>query len=73
MLAEKEITVAWDESVYTYLMKHGVDAQFGARPLRRAITKYIVNILSQKLLDGSLIEGQSVIVKYDKEELQVLS
>lgn len=72
MLSEKEITVTWDESVYTYLMKHGVDAQFGARPLRRAITKYIVNALSQRLLDGSLVEGKSVTVKFDKEEIQVL-
>jgi ATP-dependent Clp protease ATP-binding subunit ClpA len=37
-------------------MKHGIDPQFGARPLRRAITKYIVNALSMKLLDGSLTE-----------------
>ncbi len=56
MLAEKDITITWDKSVYDYLMKHGVDAQFGARPLRRAITKYITNSLSMKLLDGSLIE-----------------
>lgn len=71
MLAEKEIHISWDESVYDYLMKHGVDAQFGARPLRRAITKYIVNALSMKLLDGSLVEGQSITVKFDKEEIIV--
>jgi len=71
MLAEKEITITWDKSVYDYLMKHGVDAQFGARPLRRAITKYIVNALSMKLLDGSLTEGQTITVKFDKDEISI--
>lgn len=56
MLAEKDITVTWDKTVADFLMKHGIDPQFGARPLRRAVTKYIVNALSTKLLDGSLKE-----------------
>ncbi len=56
LLTEKDITISWDPSVYDYLMNHGIDTQFGARPLRRAITKYIVNALSMKLLDGSLVE-----------------
>ncbi len=56
MLREKDITLSWDNSVYEYLMKHGIDPQFGARPLRRAITKYIVNPLAMKLLDGSMSE-----------------
>lgn len=56
MLAEKDIAITWDVSVHEYLMKHGIDSQFGARPLRRAVTKYIINALSTKLLDGSLAE-----------------
>lgn len=71
MLAERDITVTWDKSVHEYLMKHGIDPQFGARPLRRAITKYIVNALSMKLLDGSLEEGKKVEVKFDKEKIEI--
>ncbi len=66
MLEEKDIRVTWDESVYEYLMKNGIDPQFGARPLRRAITKHIVNALSMKLLDGSLVEGGKIDVSFDK-------
>jgi ATP-dependent Clp protease ATP-binding subunit ClpB len=71
MLAEKDITVTWDKSVHDYLMKHGIDPQFGARPLRRAVTKYIVNALSMKLLDGSLTEWSHVKVKFDKDNIVI--
>ena len=71
MLAEKDITVTWDKSVHDYLMKHGIDPQFGARPLRRAVTKYIVNALSTKLLDGTLQEGSRVKVKFEKENIVI--
>ncbi len=71
MLAEKNIAITWDDSVYTYLMKHGIDPQFGARPLRRAVTKYIVNALSLKLLDGSLEEGEKIQVKFDKDNIVI--
>lgn len=56
LLAEKDITVTWDDSVYTYLIKYGIDTQFGARPLKRAITRTIVNPLSMKLLNGDIAE-----------------
>lgn len=69
MLAERDITVTWDKSVHEYLMKHGIDPQFGARPLRRAVTRYIVNALSTKLLDGSLEEGKKVEVKFEGEKI----
>ena len=72
MLAEKDITVTWDTSVHDYLMKHGIDPHFGARPLRRAVTKYIVNTLSMKLLDGTLQEGNKVKVKFDGEKILLL-
>jgi ATP-dependent Clp protease ATP-binding subunit ClpA len=69
MLAEKDITVTWDTSVHDYLMKHGIDPQFGARPLRRAVTKYIVNALSTKLLDKTLEEGVEIKIKAESEKV----
>lgn len=69
MLAERDITVTWDKSVHEYLMKHGIDPQFGARPLRRAITKYIINALSMRLLDGTLDEGKKVEVKFEGDKI----
>lgn len=71
MLAEKDIAVTWDKTVADYLMKHGIDPQFGARPLRRAVTKYIVNALSTKLLDGSLQEGSKVKMKFEGEKVTI--
>jgi ATP-dependent Clp protease ATP-binding subunit ClpB len=71
MLLEKGITVNWDNSVTNYLMKHGIDHQFGARPLHRAVTKYIVNALSMKLLDGSLQWDSKIKVTFDKENIVI--
>ena len=52
-------------------MKHGIDPQFGARPLRRAVTTYIINALSTKLLDGSLEEGRKVKMKFEGEKINI--
>ena len=41
--------------------------QFGARPLKRAIQKYIEDELAEIFLEGSVEEGDTVIIGYDKE------
>jgi ATP-dependent Clp protease ATP-binding subunit ClpA len=38
----------------------GYDPTFGARPLKRVIQKHIVNLLSSRILDGEIVEGDVV-------------
>ncbi len=54
--------LAFSEELTTWLVQIGYDPAFGARPLKRTIQKYIVNGLSEKILSGSVAEGDSVEV-----------
>ena len=56
LLAEKHITVTYDESLKKELIATGYDREFGARPLKRAITRMIINPLSTKILGGELLD-----------------
>ncbi len=60
LLLEKHITVTYDESLKKELITTGYDREFGARPLKRAITRMIINPLSTKILGGELIDGEDV-------------
>lgn len=60
LLAEKHITVTYDESLKHELIVTGYDPEFGARPLKRAITRMVINPLSTKILSGELVEGDGV-------------
>lgn len=62
MASAKDITLAFSEELTTWLVQIGYDPAFGARPLKRTIQKYIVNGLSEKILSGSVAEGDSVEV-----------
>ncbi|MGL4632208.1 MAG: ATP-dependent Clp protease ATP-binding subunit [Leadbetterella sp.] len=54
-----------------FIADKGYDQQYGARPLYRAIMKYIENPLAEEILKGNLAEGDVVMVDYvkDQEEL----
>jgi ATP-dependent Clp protease ATP-binding subunit ClpC len=56
-----------------YIIDKGWDEQFGARPLKRAIQKYIEDQLAEEIIKTSLKEGDEIKVDYDakKEELSI--
>jgi ATP-dependent Clp protease ATP-binding subunit ClpC len=61
-LAERKLGVEITEKAKSWLTKEGYDPLFGARPLRRAIERYVENPLSTKLLRGEFREGDTIIV-----------
>jgi ATP-dependent Clp protease ATP-binding subunit ClpB len=65
MLEEKNIKLEVTDEARERLATIGYDPTFGARPLKRVIQKYIINGLSEKLLEGSIAEGDTVHVKID--------
>lgn len=71
LLAEKHITVTYGASLKKALIATGYDREFGARPLKRAITRMVVNPLSTKILSGELVEGESVELGVKDGELEV--
>lgn len=56
-LEEKGIKLELTEDVKEFLAKEGFDPHFGARPLRRAVQRFIENPLSEELLKGNLGPG----------------
>ncbi|MCK4436989.1 ATP-dependent Clp protease ATP-binding subunit [bacterium] len=70
-LAEKKVDIEASSPAKEFLIDKGYDPTFGARPLRRAIQRYIENPLSEEMLKGNLKEGMTIKVgaKKDKKEL----
>ena len=59
-LADKNITFTITNNAKNLLLEKGTNLKYGARPLRRAIQRYIEDELSDKILKGDLIDGQSL-------------
>jgi ATP-dependent Clp protease ATP-binding subunit ClpC len=66
-LNEYNITVELSDAARKWLAKEGYDPAFGARPLRRAIQKYVESPLSVELLSGKFKDGAVVQVGVDEE------
>ncbi len=67
-LEDREIKVILTEEAKSELAKKGYVPEFGARPLRRTIQREIETPLSVKILEGTVKEGDTVKVDYDKEK-----
>ncbi|MFA4973504.1 MAG: ATP-dependent chaperone ClpB, partial [bacterium] len=60
LLMGRNLTLTISDPVKEMLVEHGWDPVFGARPLKRAIQKYIVDPLSTALLEGRFKDGQTI-------------
>ena len=66
-LAEKGVTVELSAKAREWLAKQGYDPAFGARPLNRALQKYVESPLSKQLLAGDFKPGATVVVDIDEK------
>src|SRR5438477_12289421 len=62
-LAEEELTLTLTDAGVDFLVTHGYDEAYGARPLRRAIQRYIEDPLSEKILIGEFARGDEIEVE----------
>jgi len=51
-----------------YIAKHGYDEAYGARPLNRAIQRYIEDPITDEILNGKYKVGDTIKITYDKKE-----
>ena len=51
-----------------FLIEKGYDPKYGARPLDRAIQKYLEDVLAEEILNGELKKGDSIIADYDTKK-----
>ncbi len=68
-LAERELGVELTDAARRWLAREGFDSQFGARPLRRALQRYVESPLSVRLLHGDFERGDMVVVDVEEEAL----
>jgi len=61
-LAEEDLTLKLTDAATEFLVKHGYDEQYGARPLKRAIQKFIEDPLSEKILMGDFSRADEIEV-----------
>ncbi|MBM3908547.1 MAG: ATP-dependent Clp protease ATP-binding subunit [Gemmatimonadetes bacterium] len=61
-LAEEELVMRLSDAALDFLVKHGYDEAYGARPLKRAIQRYIEDPLSEKILLAEFARGDEIDV-----------
>src|SRR5512146_1381328 len=71
-MSEHGLTVELTQAARVWLAKNGFDQTFGARPLRRALQKYVESPLSISLLSGEFHEGDHVMVDFDAEKNRIV-
>ena len=69
-LKDKDITMHISNDAKKYLLEKGTNIKFGARPLRRAIQRYLEDEISERILKGEIIDGQNVNVNFVDNELK---
>ncbi|MDE2485223.1 MAG: ATP-dependent Clp protease ATP-binding subunit, partial [candidate division NC10 bacterium] len=68
-LTERKISLTVDENVKDFLINRGFDPTLGARPLRRAIQRYVEDRLAEEVLRGRFTEGGTLRVKLEGDAL----
>ena len=68
-LAERQITLTVSEQVKEKLVEIGYEPAFGARPLKRTIQKEMETPIARKLLEGSIRDGQEILVGLEGDKL----
>ncbi len=69
LLKEKTLDIELTTKAKRWLIERGYDPQFGARPLRRAIERFLVDAISEKILKGEFIEGDVILVDVSRNNL----
>ncbi len=72
-LSENGIKLQTSEAALLWLAKAGFDPQYGARPLKRAIQKHVLNQLSKEILAGRIMRESSVVVQVKDNDLEFVN
>jgi len=68
-VSEKELTLEFSEKVKDFLVEKGFDPRYGARPLKRAIQKYLEDPLSQEILGKRFEPGAKIIADIARDKI----
>ena len=66
-------TLELTDAAKDFVATKGYDVQFGARPLRRAIQKYIEDEMAELIICASVGEGSTIVIDFDANEQRIVS
>ena len=67
----KEIELQVGEDVVQFIVENGADAQYGARPLRRFVQRFVETAVAKELLKGEVLPGDTLKVYMQNGELKI--
>ena len=67
-LAERKFSLSLTDNAKNFLIEVGYDPAYGARPLKRAIQRYVQDQLAMHILEGKFSEGDSIVVDTDADK-----
>lgn len=69
MLAENGVKLVLTDAAVNFISQAGYDPEFGARPVKRAIQRYLLNNLSKQLLAHEVDRSKAIIVDVSGDQL----
>ena len=72
VLLEKDISLQVSKEAKEFILEKGTNLKFGARPLRRAIQRYVEDEISEKILRGEIKNGQTITINCDDDKLVIV-
>src|ERR1700757_1350353 len=68
-LKARNITLQLDEKAKDFLVGKGYDPQYGARPMRRSVERFLEDPLAEEILKGQFHEGEPILVSMENDKL----
>jgi len=69
VLEKNDVTLKFTDRAVDFISKEGYDPQFGARPVKRVIQRYILNELSKEILAMKINKSQPIVIDVEGEQL----
>ncbi|RLD56113.1 MAG: type VI secretion system ATPase TssH, partial [Bacteroidetes bacterium] len=73
MLAKNQINISFSEAAIEMIAKKGFDPQFGARPIKRAVQRSLLNKLSKMILAGKVVKDSEILIGVRNGELEFVN
>ncbi|AUD64063.1 ATP-dependent chaperone ClpB (plasmid) [Tenericutes bacterium MO-XQ] len=70
-LLDKNIIINFDDSIQKYVIKHGYNDEYGARPLKRFIQRHIETLVATKIIEGSVEPHQTYLLTVKDDQLKL--
>ena len=64
-------TIQLSDKAKDFIARKGFDSEYGARPLKRAIQKYLEDLLAEEIINSKLKEGDTIFIDFNEETTEI--